>query len=284
MVSVGGKIRQNHEGGNENAKTKCLIFDSYYDNYKGAVAYVRVMDGTVKVGDEIELMATKKTFTVAEVGYFIPGSYMPTSEIKAGEGKSIIASLPAYLNALDGKGVHIVTTNEYLAKRDYEAAQDRGETIPAPEKPTNDGFKEYVHREQVLNEQLIRERAELALAQMLESTPDVEKKAVAIAAYDIVRGDVQAEFAGAIPEEIATELKARGESIGGIGTPGLTVSLERKNTVGVCAEFRSANMLLLRGSKIENIRFTDAIRPRNGRIIPTCPNCRAIFPEAFGGN
>lgn len=42
------------------------------------------------------------------------------AEIKAGEGKSIIASLPAYINALDGKGVHIVTTNEYLAKRDYE--------------------------------------------------------------------------------------------------------------------------------------------------------------------
>ena len=42
------------------------------------------------------------------------------AEIKAGEGKSIIASLPGYLNALEGKGVHIVTTNEYLAKRDYE--------------------------------------------------------------------------------------------------------------------------------------------------------------------
>ena len=43
------------------------------------------MDGSVKVGDEIKLMATNKTFTVAEVGYFIPGSYMPVSEIKAGE-------------------------------------------------------------------------------------------------------------------------------------------------------------------------------------------------------
>lgn len=42
------------------------------------------------------------------------------AEIKAGEGKSLIASLPAYLNALEGKGVHIVTTNEYLAGRDYE--------------------------------------------------------------------------------------------------------------------------------------------------------------------
>ena len=79
--------------GDENAKTKCLIFDSYYDNYKGALAYVRVVDGTVKVGDEIKLMATNKTFTVAEVGYFTPGSYMPTQEIKAGEVGYIAASI-----------------------------------------------------------------------------------------------------------------------------------------------------------------------------------------------
>ena len=79
--------------GDENAKTKCLIFDSYYDNYKGAVAYVRVIDGRIKVGDEIELMATKKTFTVTEVGYFLPGSYMPTEEIKAGEVGYVSASI-----------------------------------------------------------------------------------------------------------------------------------------------------------------------------------------------
>ena len=79
--------------GDENAKTKCLIFDSYYDNYKGAVAYVRVMDGKVKVGDEIKLMATGKTFTVVEVGYFAPGQYMPVEEIKAGEVGYIAASI-----------------------------------------------------------------------------------------------------------------------------------------------------------------------------------------------
>ena len=79
--------------GNPDEKTKCLIFDSYYDNYKGAVAYVRVMDGTVKVGDEIKLMATGKTFTVVEVGYFAPGSYMPVQEIKAGEVGYIAASI-----------------------------------------------------------------------------------------------------------------------------------------------------------------------------------------------
>ena len=79
--------------GDESAKTKCLIFDSYYDNYKGAVAYVRVVDGKVKVGDEIKLMATNKIYTVAEVGYFAPGTYMPTDEIKAGEVGYIAASV-----------------------------------------------------------------------------------------------------------------------------------------------------------------------------------------------
>lgn len=79
--------------GNENEKTKCLIFDSYYDNYKGAVSYVRIMDGKVKVGDEIKLMAANRVFTVSEVGYFVPGSYMPTNELKAGEVGYIAASI-----------------------------------------------------------------------------------------------------------------------------------------------------------------------------------------------
>lgn len=79
--------------GNLDEKTKCLIFDSYYDNYKGAVAYVRVMDGKIKVGDEILLMATQKTYTVTEVGYFTPGSYYPMDEIEAGEVGYIAASV-----------------------------------------------------------------------------------------------------------------------------------------------------------------------------------------------
>ena len=79
--------------GDEDAQTKCLIFDSYYDNYKGALAYIRVVDGKVKVGDEIKLMATNKVFNVVEVGYFVPGSYMPTNELKAGEVGYIAASI-----------------------------------------------------------------------------------------------------------------------------------------------------------------------------------------------
>ena len=79
--------------GDENEKTKCLIFDSYYDNYKGAVAYVRIIDGKVKAGDEIKLMATNKAYTVTEVGYFAPGSYMQSEELKAGDVGYIAASI-----------------------------------------------------------------------------------------------------------------------------------------------------------------------------------------------
>ena len=79
--------------GDENADLKCLIFDSIYDNYKGALAYVRIKDGTVKVGDEILLMASNKVFTVTEVGYFEPGSYVPTEKLEAGEVGYIAASI-----------------------------------------------------------------------------------------------------------------------------------------------------------------------------------------------
>ncbi len=79
--------------GDVNAELKCLIFDSFYDNYKGAVSYVRVKDGTVKIGDEILLMATNKVFTVTEVGYFEPGEYLPANELKAGEVGYIAASI-----------------------------------------------------------------------------------------------------------------------------------------------------------------------------------------------
>ena len=79
--------------GDEKAPLKCLIFDSIYNDYKGAIAYVRVKDGTIKVGDEILLMATNKTFTVTEVGHFEPGSYEPCEKLLAGEVGYIAASI-----------------------------------------------------------------------------------------------------------------------------------------------------------------------------------------------
>lgn len=79
--------------GDKNKPLKCLIFDSFYDNYKGAVSYVRVRDGRVKVGDEILLMSSNKTFIVTEVGFFEPGRYYPCEELVAGDVGYIAASI-----------------------------------------------------------------------------------------------------------------------------------------------------------------------------------------------
>ena len=79
--------------GDKNKPLTCLIFDSLYNDYKGAIAYVRVKDGTVKLGDEILLMANGKSFTVTEVGHFEPGRYEPCEELEAGEVGYIAASI-----------------------------------------------------------------------------------------------------------------------------------------------------------------------------------------------
>ena len=79
--------------GDANEKLQALIFDSYYDNYKGALSYVRIKNGTVKANDEILFMATGKSFTVTEVGYFGAGSYIPTDKLEAGEVGYIAASV-----------------------------------------------------------------------------------------------------------------------------------------------------------------------------------------------
>ena len=60
--------------GDENAKLKCLIFDSHYDNFKGAICLIRVFDGKVKKGDKILMMQTQKVFEVTEVGIFVPNT------------------------------------------------------------------------------------------------------------------------------------------------------------------------------------------------------------------
>ncbi len=79
--------------GDIDSQLQALIFDSYYDNYKGALSYVRIKNGSVKANDEILFMATGKVFTVAEVGYFGAGSYIPTDKLEAGEVGYIAASV-----------------------------------------------------------------------------------------------------------------------------------------------------------------------------------------------
>jgi len=79
--------------GDVNSELQALIFDSYYDNYKGAIAHVRMKNGKVKPNDEILFMATNKVFTVTEVGYFGAGEYLEAKELLAGEVGYICASV-----------------------------------------------------------------------------------------------------------------------------------------------------------------------------------------------
>ena len=130
---------------------------------------------------------------------------------------------------------------------------------------------------EALKNQQLMDEAIFARDNLIKSTPGGTKKAMAIGAYDVKTGRVTAAFAGAPPSKVARPLLKRATEIGGIGSKGLTVGLKRQTTVGVCAEFRAANQLLLGGSKLRNIRFTNAIRPRYRIAKDPCPNCEYIF-------
>ena len=79
--------------GDDNAELKALIFDSYYDSYRGVIVYFRVMDGVVKAGDTIKMMASGATFDVVEVGIMRPGRLEPVSELRAGQVGYLAASI-----------------------------------------------------------------------------------------------------------------------------------------------------------------------------------------------
>ncbi|EKD63872.1 MAG: hypothetical protein ACD_51C00165G0003 [uncultured bacterium] len=74
------------------AETKALIFDSVYDSYKGVVAYVRVMEGSLRKGDKVKLLHTKTEIDVLEVGYFKP-KYKPSKGVECGEVGYVVTGL-----------------------------------------------------------------------------------------------------------------------------------------------------------------------------------------------
>ena len=78
--------------GDDSAPLQALIFDAYYDNYKGAICFVRVMQGMVKTGMRMRMMASKAEFDIVEVGTFSPG-YRPCDSLKAGDVGYISASI-----------------------------------------------------------------------------------------------------------------------------------------------------------------------------------------------
>ena len=91
--------------GDENAPLKALIFDSYYDSYRGVVVYVRVLDGDVHAGEKIRMMNTGAEFEVVEVGYMSAFGLAPAEKISAGEVGYITASIKSVADTRVGDTV-----------------------------------------------------------------------------------------------------------------------------------------------------------------------------------
>ena len=111
-----------HPNGDENAPLKALIFDSYYDNFKGAVCLVRVFDGTVKIGDKIKFMQTGTIFDVTEVGYFMPRP-TPCEELLTGEVGYICASIKKISDAKVGDTITFAENPAKEALAGYKQVQ-----------------------------------------------------------------------------------------------------------------------------------------------------------------
>ena len=99
--------------GDEDAPLKALIFDSYYDNYKGVILFVRIKDGKVNVGDRIRGFRSDKIYDVVEVGVFAPGT-VPKDGLFAGEVGYIAASI---------KSIQDIAVGDTVTNADRPAAE-----------------------------------------------------------------------------------------------------------------------------------------------------------------
>jgi len=107
--------------GDEEAPLKALIFDSFYDSYKGVVCYVRIKDGIVKPGTKIKLMNTNKVYEVVEVGVFVP-NYLPVPILSAGDVGYITASIKNVRDARVGDTVTEANRPALKALKGYKPA------------------------------------------------------------------------------------------------------------------------------------------------------------------
>ena len=98
--------------GQANDPTRALIFDSYYDDYRGVILYVRVVDGAIKKGEQIRMMATAANGIALEVGHLSPGM-TPDPELAPGEIGYIVTNLKTTRDARVGD---TVTLKKYFAK------------------------------------------------------------------------------------------------------------------------------------------------------------------------
>ena len=91
--------------GDDEKPLQALIFDSYYDSYRGVIVYIRVKEGVIRPGDSIRMMATGATFDVVEVGHMRPGRLDPCDGLCAGEVGYIAASIKTVSEARVGDTV-----------------------------------------------------------------------------------------------------------------------------------------------------------------------------------
>ncbi|MBS5720918.1 MAG: translation elongation factor 4 [Clostridium sp.] len=246
--------------GDENAKAKCLIFDSYYDNYKGAVAYVRVMDGTLKVGDEILLMATGTTYTIAEVGYFAPGQYLPTKEIKAGEVGYIAASIKSLTD------IHV------------------GDTITLKNNPADNplpGYKKvtpmvYCGLYPVDGSEYENLKIALEKLKLNDAALEYEPETSAALGFGFRCG-----FLGLLHLEIIEERLDREFDLGLITTAPSVIYKVHKTTGEILDVYNPADLPPQTEISYmeEPIVTADIITPKEyiGNIMDICQNCRGIF-------
>lgn len=94
--------------GDKTKPLKALVFDSVYDSYKGVIVYVRLMDGQLRAGDAMRMMATGAEFTVVEVGYMRARGMEPADHLEAGEVGYITASIKTVSEARVGDTVTLV--------------------------------------------------------------------------------------------------------------------------------------------------------------------------------
>jgi GTP-binding protein LepA len=102
--------------GDEEAPLKALVFDSYYDSYKGVICYIRVKEGTVKIGTKVKFMISGKNYEVTELGIFAP-HMVPVSELRAGDVGYLTASIK---NVRDARVGDTVTEAERPAEEALE--------------------------------------------------------------------------------------------------------------------------------------------------------------------
>lgn len=109
--------------GNSDKPLQALIFDSYYDSYKGVIIYVRVKEGQLHTGDMIRLMATGSEFTVVELGFMRATSLEPTDVLYAGEVGYIAASIKTVSDARVGDTVTLAESPASEPLPGYRAVQ-----------------------------------------------------------------------------------------------------------------------------------------------------------------